>query len=93
MTGTDGARGSRGSEPMLQIDRLTLRADAMTPEQGRRLAELVGQGLLGLSGYEGIEPTRAPDLSVTATAAATPEATARAVVAAIEALLRAGGAD
>ena len=78
--------------PSVRIDRLTLSAGTMTEAQGRRLAELVGQELLRL-------PASAPawteqaDVSVTDPASRTLEATARAVVAAIEAVLRADGAS
>jgi hypothetical protein len=77
--------------PTVRIDRLTLTAGTMTEAQGRRLAELVGQELLRL-------PTSAPawteqaDVSVAGPASRTLEATARAVAAAIEAMLRADGA-
>ena len=77
--------------PSVRIDRLTLSAGTMTEAQGRRLAELVGQELLRLPASAPAWTERA-DVSVAGPAGRTLEATARAVVAAIEAVLRADGA-
>ena len=74
--------------PSVRIDRLTLNAGTMTEAQGRRLAELVGQELVRLPASAPTRTERA-DVSVTGPAGRTLEATARAVAAAIEAVLRA----
>jgi len=77
--------------PPVHIDQLILNAGMMTEAQGRRLAELVGQELLWL-------PVCAPgwkeraDVSIPGQEGQTVEATARAVAAAIESVLRADGA-
>jgi hypothetical protein len=78
-------------QPSVRIDRLTLTAGTMTEAQGRRLAELVGQELLRLPASAPARTERV-DVSVAGPAGRTLEATARAVVAAIEAVLRADGA-
>jgi hypothetical protein len=78
-------------QPRVHVDRLILTAGTMTEAQGRRLAELVGKELLWL-------PTCAPgwkervEVSIPSREGQTLEATARAVVAEIAAILRADGA-
>jgi hypothetical protein len=73
----------------VRVDRLSLHAGAMSEAQGRRLAELVGLALGRLSMPAFGVPR---DVSVTVPAGGSVEQLAEAVVRAVEAALRTGGA-